>query len=74
MREPNMLVITRQAGETLLVGEEVSISVLAVEDGMVRLRIEAPRDIEIHRSELLAPGQAGNLQSKAATVGKTDDR
>ena len=47
-----MLIIQRKAGESLLIGEEIEISVLSVEAGRVRLAIEAPRNVSILRSEL----------------------
>ena len=47
-----MLILQRKAGESLLIGEEIEVSVLSVEAGRVRLAIEAPRDVAILRSEL----------------------
>ena len=47
-----MLILQRKAGESLLIGDEVEISVLSVEAGRVRLAIEAPKNISILRSEL----------------------
>ena len=47
-----MLILQRKAGESLLIGEEIEISVLSVEAGRVRLAIEAPKSVPILRSEL----------------------
>lgn len=47
-----MLILQRKAGESLLIGDEIEISVLSVEAGRVRLAIEAPKSISILRSEL----------------------
>ena len=47
-----MLVIGRKKGEAFLIGEDIEITVVKVEDGMVKLAIEAPRDISILRKEL----------------------
>lgn len=47
-----MLILQRKAGESLLIGEDVEISVLSVEAGRVRLAIQAPKDVTILRSEL----------------------
>ena len=47
-----MLILQRKVGESLLIGEEIEVSVLSVEAGRVRLAIEAPRDVSILRSEL----------------------
>lgn len=47
-----MLILQRKAGESLLIGEDVEISVLSVEAGRVRLAIDAPKSVSILRSEL----------------------
>ena len=47
-----MLILQRKTGESLLIGEDVEISVIAVEAGRVRLAIEAPKSVSILRSEL----------------------
>lgn len=47
-----MLILQRKAGESLLIGEDVEISILSVEAGRVRLAIQAPKDVTILRSEL----------------------
>ena len=47
-----MLILQRKAGESLLIGEEVEVTVLSVEAGRVRLAIDAPKSVSILRSEL----------------------
>ena len=47
-----MLILQRKAGESLLIGEDIEISVLSVEMGRVRLAIQAPKSVPILRSEL----------------------
>lgn len=53
-----MLILQRKEGESLLIGDEVEITVLAVEAGRVRLAIQAPRNVTILRSELKVAAQA----------------
>ena len=53
-----MLILQRKEGESLHIGEDVEITVLAVEAGRVRLAIQAPRDVTILRSELRVAAQA----------------
>ena len=53
-----MLILQRKEGESLLLGEDIEITVLAVETGRVRLAIQAPRDVTILRSELRVAAQA----------------
>lgn len=52
-----MLILQRKEGESLLIGEEIEITVLAVEAGRVRLAIQAPRDVMILRNELKVAAQ-----------------
>ena len=47
-----MLILQRKEGESLLIGDEIEISILSVEAGRVRLAIEAPKSISILRAEL----------------------
>ena len=47
-----MLILQRKAGESVLIGEEIEVSVLSVEAGRVRLAIQAPKSVSILRSEL----------------------
>ena len=53
-----MLILQRKAGESLLIGDNVSISIVSVKKGQVRLAISAPVEIPILRSELLAVAEA----------------
>jgi carbon storage regulator len=48
-----MLVLSRRNGEQILVGDNVVIKVLAVRNGRVRVGIEAPREVQVRRGELL---------------------
>lgn len=47
-----MLILTRRQGQALFIGDEVSVTVLGVRGGQVRLGVQAPRDIAIHREEV----------------------
>ena len=47
-----MLILTRRVGETLMVGDEVSITVLGVKGNQVRVGINAPKDVPVHREEI----------------------
>lgn len=48
-----MLILTRRPGEALNIGEDVSITVLGVNGNQVRIGIDAPRDVNVVRTELL---------------------
>lgn len=47
-----MLVLSRKANESLIIGKDIEIKILGIEDGKVKLGIEAPRDVEIYRKEI----------------------
>lgn len=47
-----MLVLTRRLGEAIRIGDEITIRVLEVRRGQVRLSIDAPRDVPVHREEI----------------------
>ena len=47
-----MLILTRRAGETVMIGSDVTITVLGVKGNQVRIGINAPRDIAVHREEI----------------------
>ena len=47
-----MLILTRKTGESLLVGDDVDITVLSVRGSQVKLGVNAPKDIAVHRQEI----------------------
>ncbi len=47
-----MLILTRRVGETLVIGDQVTITVLGVKGNQVRVGINAPKDIPVHREEI----------------------
>lgn len=47
-----MLILTRRIGETLMVGDEVTVTVLGVKGNQVRLGVNAPKEVAVHREEI----------------------
>jgi carbon storage regulator len=52
-----MLILTRQVGEDIVIGEAVTVSVLGIKQGQVRLGIQAPKQIKVLRGELLTDAE-----------------
>ena len=58
-----MLVLSRRAGESVVLGEDIVVTVLEVRGDVVRVGIDAPRSLKVHRAELLAQLEESNRQA-----------
>ncbi len=65
-----MLILTRRIGETLKVGDDVSVTVLGIKGSQVRLGINAPKDVSVHREEVYDKINNNTKQKKES---KTQD-
>ena len=60
-----MLILTRRVGETLMVGDEVTVTVLGVKGNQVRIGVNAPKDVAVHREEIYQRIQNENAKQEA---------
>lgn len=63
-----MLVISRKKGESVLIGEDIEITVTKIEEGTVKLSISAPRSVTILRKELYREIEEENKNSAASDI------
>ena len=60
-----MLILTRRVGESLIIGDDIVINVLGVKGNQVRIGVDAPKNVTVHREEIYDRIQAEKGQSNA---------
>ncbi len=68
-----MLILTRRAGETVMVGSDITITVLGVKGNQVRIGINAPKDVAVHREEIYERIQSEKRAQESGQAEAGDD-
>ena len=67
-----MLVLSRRVGESIMIGSEIVVTVLEVRPDLVRIGIEAPRDVDVHREEVFREVQQANRSAASPAPGAVE--
>lgn len=68
-----MLILTRRVGETLVIGDEVTVTVLGVRGNQVRLGVNAPKEVAVHREEIYQRIQMEKGGEKSSQMDESGD-
>ncbi len=60
-----MLILTRKVGERIMIGDDIAVEVLGVRSGQVKIGIEAPRELPVHRQEIFERIKSENAAQNA---------
>ncbi|MEV6600695.1 carbon storage regulator CsrA [Actinoplanes sp. NPDC051346] len=62
-----MLVLTRKAGESVMIGDDIVVTVLEARGDVIRIGIQAPRDVQVHREEVYQELRSANREAASPT-------
>ncbi len=68
-----MLILTRRVGETLMIGDDVSVTVLGVKGNQVRIGVNAPREVAVHREEIFERIKQEQAKKGDDSAGNTEE-
>jgi len=69
-----MLILSRNIGETIIIGDDIKVRIMQVQGSQVRLGIEAPMSVSVHREEIYACIQAEKIKQKPKAAIQNEER
>ena len=63
-----MLVLSRKVGESIVIGDDVVVTILEIRGDLIRVGIDAPKRVKVHRSEVFEASEAANKEAVAPTL------
>ena len=67
-----MLILTRRVGESLMIGDDVTITVLGVKGNQVRIGVKAPKEVAVHREEILNRIEGASAEKEPLSAPRLD--
>ena len=67
-----MLILTRRVGESLMIGDDVTITVLGVKGNQVRIGVKAPKEVAVHREEILNRIEEASAEKESISLPRLD--
>jgi carbon storage regulator len=68
-----MLVLSRKVGESIVIGDNIVVSILEIRGDLIRVGIDAPREVKVHRREVFEAIEAANREALSASVSAISD-
>ena len=69
-----MLILSRRIGETMMIGDDIVVTVLSVKGNQVRIGIKAPKDVAVHREEIFERIQRGGAPQEQDEAQEVSER